>query len=147
VRVVLDTNIVVSGIVWSGPPFRVLEAARTGAINLATSPALAAELRDVLGRAKFARAVAAGGKSTDELADEYEQNCTVVDPPPLPSPVSADPDDDAVLACAVAAGAAAIVTSDRHLLALGSYQGIPVLTAAGLLARLPPAASGQPPTP
>jgi predicted nucleic acid-binding protein len=54
----------------------------------------------------------------------------------LPAPVSIDPDDDAVLACAVAAKADAIVSGDRHLLSLGSYDGIPIMTAADLLAQL-----------
>lgn len=53
--------------------------------------------------------------------------CTVIDAPSLPHPAAADPDDDAVLACAVAVNADAIVSGDRHLLDLSTYAGMPIL--------------------
>jgi putative PIN family toxin of toxin-antitoxin system len=145
VRVVLDTNLVLSAFLWGGTPYRLLEAARAGVIHLVTSLALVNEFRKVLSRVQFARVIQAGGKSVDQLVAEYENRCIVLDPPPLPATVvTADPDDDAVLACAVAANANVIVSGDRHLLALGSYQGIPIFTAAALLARLtPPAPPGS----
>ena len=65
-------------------------------------------------------------------------------PTPLPAPVSVDPDDDAVLACAVAAHAQAIVSGDRHLLDLKINQGIPILTAPELLARITLTTSSSP---
>ena len=53
-RVVADTNIVVSGLLWRGNPRRVLDAARDGIIELFTSPSLLEELEEVLSRKKFA---------------------------------------------------------------------------------------------
>jgi putative PIN family toxin of toxin-antitoxin system len=145
VRVVLDTNLVISALIWGGTPSRLIAAVRAGVLHAITSLGLVTELRTALSQAKFVRALQAGGKSVDQVVAEYESMCIVLDPPPLPvTVVIADPADDAVLACAVAAHADVIVSGDRHLLALGSYQGIPILTAAALLARLtPPAPPGS----
>ena len=55
----------------------------------------------------------------------------------MPTPPSLrDPDDVAVLACALSAGADAIVTGDKDLLTIGSFQGIPIIDTAGALRRL-----------
>ena len=138
-RLVTDTNTVVSGFLWRGSPFLLVEAARAGAAQLFTSPALLAELQRVLARPKFTRRFALAGLTPAGLLSDYVKVSTLVVPPATPPVITADPDDDAVLACAVAANADVIVSGDRHLLALGSYQGIPILTAAAMLARLPPA--------
>jgi putative PIN family toxin of toxin-antitoxin system len=115
-----------------------MESARAGAVQLFTSPALLAELQGVLGRSKFVRRFTLAGLTPAGLLSDYAKVTTLVAPPATPLVVVADPDDDAVLACAVAANADAIVSGDRHLLTLGSYQGIPILTATAMLARLPP---------
>ena len=79
----------------------------------------------------------AAGLSAAELVQDYERLAEVVTPEPLPAPVSRDPDDDHVLACALAAKAELIVSGDkRHLLVLGEYQGIPIRTAAEALGQL-----------
>lgn len=136
-RVVPDTNIAVSGLLWHGAPRRILEAARDGRIELFSSPALLDELEDVLGRPKLAARLALIGKTPCALVDEYLALPGIVNRAPFETPVSADPDDDAVLACALAAQAAVIVSDDDDdLLALGAFQNIPILTAPDFLARL-----------
>ena len=69
---------------------------------------------------------------------DYERLVDIVEPQPLPAPASRDPDDDHVLACALAAQAALIVIRDKDLLDLHPYQGIPILPAAAALQRLQP---------
>jgi putative PIN family toxin of toxin-antitoxin system len=132
-RVVADTNTVVSGLMWRGKPRQVLDAARARTISLFTSAALLAELEDVLDREKFARRLALIGHSPRDLVLGYTALATIVTPAVIPSVVLVDPDDDAVLACAVAASAGVVVSGDSHLLALKKYQDIPILTAAELL--------------
>ena len=141
VKIVADTNTVISGLIWSGPPRRVIEAARSGIIIIYVSDPLLVELRGVLGRTKLARFLIQNGTTADELFSEYISHTMQIMAPLLPTPVSVDPDDDAVLACAIAAQADAIVTGDDHLLRLNAYQGIPILTATELLTliTLPPA--------
>jgi uncharacterized protein len=138
VRLVLGTNTVISDMLWKGAPHALLTAAREDPnILLHSSPKPLAELADVLGRRKLGEAVAAGGESPDALLQRYLTVVITVVPAPITPVVIADPDDDYVLACAVAAGADLIISGDSDLLDLKAYQGIPVVTAVEALARLP----------
>lgn len=136
VRLVLDTNTVVSGLLWDSLPARLIDAAEAQQVELAANTALLAELEGVLGRPKFANQLARRGLLTSDLFDGYAALVTHVTPTTLPHPVARDPDDDQVLACALASQADAIVSGDADLLALKSYQGIPILTAAQAVERI-----------
>ena len=138
-RVVADTNIIVSGLFWHGTPRQVLDAARARVIDLYTSPLLLAELSDVLQRDKFAERLASVGAHIEDLVMGYAALAKVIKPTTPVSAISADPDDNAVLECAIAARADAIVSGDRHLLSLTHFRKIPILTANKLLARIPKA--------
>ncbi len=130
-RLVTDTNVVVSGLLWLGNPGRLLEAAALGQVTLYTSPVLLAELAATLNTPKLSRPVIRSGLTLDELLDRYLNVAIVVQPAAVPRVVPDDADDDQVLACALAANAELIVSGDRHLLTLGGqYQGIPIVTPA-----------------
>jgi putative PIN family toxin of toxin-antitoxin system len=135
-RVVADTNTVVSGLLWSGAPGRIIDAAQDSILELCTSSELLKELDEVLRRPKFGQRLAGIGVTLDELLARYAAVATLVEPAPIHAAVAADPDDDAVIACAVAAQADVIVSGDKHLLDLQQYQNIPILTAAELVQRL-----------
>lgn len=136
-RLVLDTNTVISGLLWAGgPPARLIDAAEARQIELASSTALLAELQGVLGRAKFAHQLAQRGFDAVDLFDGYAALVAHVTPAQLPQPVARDPDDDQVLACALAAQADLIVSGDGDLLDLKSFHGIPILTALQALDRI-----------
>jgi len=138
VRLVLDTNTIVSGLLWKGPPHAVLMAARErNDILLYSSPRLLAELANVLARKKLSTAVVASRRSPEVLLQRYLQVARVVVPAVIAPVIRTDPDDDHVLACALAAKADLIVSGDSHLLNLKTYQGIPIVNAAEALARLP----------
>jgi len=132
-RIVADTNTVLSGLLWSGPPRRLLELARERAITLYSSPTLLAELAEVIVRDKFAHRVLAAGLSPAELVQDYERLIEIVEPDSLPHPICRDPDDDHVLACATVADADLIVSRDKDLLDLREFQGIPILASADAL--------------
>lgn len=143
-RIVADTNVVLSGLLWQGPPRRLLDLARERKVSLCTSLTLVAELAEVIARDKFAERVRAAGLSVAELVQDYERLAEVITPEALPAPVSRDPDDDHVLACALAGKAELIVSGDkRHLLILGEYQGIPIRTASDAVSGL----TAPPPSP
>jgi putative PIN family toxin of toxin-antitoxin system len=137
-RVVADTNTVVSGLLWDGTPRQLLDAARASQIALFTSPVLLAELEDVLLRDKFAQRLTSAGVDAHTLVLGYAALATLVDPDTIAPVILADPDDDAVLACAVAAQADTIVSGDQHLLAFGQYEGMPIITAAAYIAQIAP---------
>lgn len=130
-RWVLDTNVVASALLWSGAPSQLLDAAQRGEVELFSSRALVAELAGILQRAKFAKAVAATGMDVTGLVQAYLLLVTLRQPERVPVVIAADPADDFVLGCAVAANADAIVSGDRHLHALGgAYQGIAIIRPA-----------------
>jgi putative PIN family toxin of toxin-antitoxin system len=129
-RVVADTNTVVSGLFWHGPPRQLLDAARAGIITLVTSAPLLNELARVLARPKFAQRIDRAGLSVEEIVDTYGTLAEQVTPADIPPTVTADPDDDAVLATAVGGQADLIVSGDADLLGLGSFREIRIIHAA-----------------
>ncbi len=135
-RVIPDTNVVVSGLLWRGNPRRILDAARDGIISLYTSPVLLEELAIVLSRKKFAQRLEAANVTVQELVGGFSALATVIDAEPIAPVIIRDPDDDAVLACALAAEGEVIVSGDDDLLALNQHQEIRILTATELLAEL-----------
>jgi len=135
-RIVADTNTVLSGLLWGGPPRRLIDLARARSLSLYTSLVLLAELAEVIARDKFAHRVHLAGLSAAEHVLDYRRLAYLVEPQPLSGPASRDPDDDHVLACALAARADLIVTRDLDLLDLKTYQDIPILAAAEALRRI-----------
>ena len=133
VRLVLDTNVVVSALIWDGPPERLLDLAVSGEIALFSSAVLLDELAGVLERGKFIAALTARHLTPAFLTRRYGAVTTLVEPIPVGRIVPADADDDHVIAAAMGARADAIATGDRHLLALDPYRGIRILAPAGVL--------------
>lgn len=125
-----------SGLLWSGNPATIIESARIGRILLFTSGELLDELDGVLRRLKFSRRLAFAGLSVDAALALYRDLATVVVPVPVGLPDLRDPDDLAVLACAVAASADIIVTGDADLLHLKTYESIAIMTARDLVRTL-----------
>lgn len=136
-RLVLDTNVVVSALVWGGVPYRLIEAAAAGDIELVTSPALLAELRDVLGREHLASRLAQQRSNVEQALALYAELAISVSPLDTPRVVPSDPDDDHVIAAAVTGQADLIASGDkRDLLPMGSFQGIDIVTAREAVERL-----------
>ena len=123
-RLVVDTNVFISGVFFAGPPHDILQAWRNGRIKLVLSAEILAEYQ------------ATGG----ELATKYPDVdlspwlelvtalCVVVKAPPLAEQVCIDPDDDKFLACAVASRTRVITSGDRALLATSGFKGVTVVT-------------------
>jgi len=127
---------IVSGLLWRGNPRRILDTARDGIIELYTSPVLLEELEDVLRREKFARRLAAANVTVQDLVSGYSALAIVIEAEPIEPVILVDPDDDAVLACALAADAEIIVSGDSDLLDLKEHKEIRILTATEFLAEL-----------
>jgi putative PIN family toxin of toxin-antitoxin system len=135
-RLVIDTNVVASGLLWDGTPARIIDAAQAGVIEIYTSRVLLTELTRILKREKFAKAVAASGLDIEGLVLGYAELASIVEPLPISPTIIADPDDDHVLACALAAQAELIVSGDKHLLDLEVFQNIEINTAAKSMERI-----------
>jgi len=133
-RAVLDTNVVVSALIWGGIPFALLEAATDGRIDLITSPVLLAELAEVLNRPHLSAQLQRVRGSVEDALEFYAAFTASVTPASVPRAVLNDPDDNHVIAAAVAGQADIIASGDRHLLSIGIYQGIRILRPADALA-------------
>jgi putative PIN family toxin of toxin-antitoxin system len=125
-----------SGLLWTGKSHVLIEQIRTGALTLVSSPALLAELAEVAARSKFKDMLARSNTNPELMLAQVRLLAEIVDPPPLPEPVSRDPDDDAVLALAAAARPDLIITGDKDLLILGSHAGVPIVSPAEAIARI-----------
>ena len=135
-RWVVDTNVLISAFLWQGTPGRLIELAGEQEVRLFTSRALLDELAATLVKKKLAKSVAATGLSPEQLLRDYRQTATQVTARQLERRVSRDIDDDAVLACALAARADLVISGDADLLVLGSFRGIGIASAAQALKRL-----------
>ena len=136
-RLVLDTNVVVAGLLWNGPPRRLLQAAIDGEVDLFSSAVLLDELAHTLSYSKFTKRIESFGTSIAALVAQYTALVSLVAPASVPRVVAHDADDDHVIAAAVAARAELIVTGDRkHLLPVGTHQGIAIVTAREVVDRL-----------
>ena len=125
-RLVLDTNVVASALLWGGVPRLLLMAGRDKRVELFTSTALLAELTDILGRRKFDKKIAASTLSVDQLVDRYAALAALVRPTQTPR-IAPDPDDDVVIGTALAAKADLVVTGDKPLLSVAEYQGVRIV--------------------
>ena len=130
--VVCDTNVLVSALGWGGPERQLYNACRGTQVRLFTSVELLEELERTLHYPKF-------GFSEDEIAAfqaDVRAHAGLVESEVEISAITADPDDNRVLECAVTARVNLIVSGDRHLLDLETYEGIPIVGARRALAIL-----------
>ena len=134
-RIVLDTNVLVSALISrEGPPGRVLAAVKHEGLTLVTSAAQLSELRAVLSREQLRPYIRP--EEAEDLLGNLQAVGEVVANLPTTN-VSPDPDDNLILATAIAGQADLIVSGDKkHMLALGEVDNIPIVTAAAAADRL-----------
>jgi uncharacterized protein len=129
VKVILDTNVFVSGVFFSGPPYQILKAWRGGRLELVMSS-------DILDEYRRVATILAEGFSPVNLQgilEFVEKEAVFFDAPTLPEQVCDDPDDDKFLACALASDTKIIVSGDKHLLRVSGYRDIEVLKPKAFL--------------
>lgn len=129
--VVFDTNILFSAVGWRGNPHHCIQAAREGSCISVTCDAI---LKELIEKLELKRGFTSA--QAHAAADEIRAFSKSVGIPGVLKVVSADPDDDAVLECAVTAQAQYVVSGDRHLLDLGTHETISIMKAAEFLAVL-----------
>jgi hypothetical protein len=135
-RVVLDTNVFVSGLISSeGFPAAILKALRSGQFTLVSSPPVNEEIIEVLNRPRIRDRYGIGDRIFDVSFILWEVAELVICLPEVK--VCSDPDDDKFLATAVAGKADYLVTGDvGDLLQLGEYKGIAIVSPRDFIARL-----------
>jgi uncharacterized protein len=123
VKVILDTNVFVSGIFFNGPPFQILQAWKDGRIQLIISP----EVLDEYRRVGEILAEEHPAIDLDPILEYVIRNAIVFSAVPLQERVCGDPSDDKFLACALSSGCNLIISGDKHLLTVSGYNNIEVL--------------------
>jgi len=126
-RMVLDTNVVVSALLWQGSPHSLVKIGNRAANRFFTSDPLLEELKEILCQAKFASKIRVTRLSIEELIGLYLEFSIFVIPEDVPR-IAPDPDDDVVIGTALAAKADFIVTGDKALLTVGEYGGVRIVS-------------------
>ncbi len=130
-KAVLDTNLIISAVITpTGQVSRILTAWRNGLFELITSPQIIEEMRLVLFSEKIKKNRSLSDRRINDLLTELRKTSGLVKPKIAIKAVKADPDDDKFIEAAMAAKADCIVSGDRHLKDLKSYQGIKILSPA-----------------
>jgi putative PIN family toxin of toxin-antitoxin system len=123
VKIVLDTNVFISGVFFSGSPYQILRAWRNQEFQIVISLEILDEYYRV----------------GEELSDQFPEadlnpilelittKAELIEAALLDEPVCDDPDDDKFFACAIAGGANLIISGDKHLLKMSGYQGVEVI--------------------
>jgi len=136
-KAVIDTNVIVSGLISANsPPGQILRAWRRNAFELVTSSSLLSELERVLPRAKIASRLRWSSGRLASFMEELRQNTKVVNPLHELEAVAADADDNRVLEAAIEGKVDFIVSGDCHVIDLGEYEGIQIVTPARFIALL-----------
>ena len=130
-RIVLDTNVLVSGIFFAGPPASILAAWAEGQLELLATVEILAEYRRVGSRLskKYASV------DVDPVLDLVVRESRILEPFPVPADACDDKDDIKFLACAISGHATCVVSGDRSLLRASGHEGIEVLTPRDFLTR------------
>jgi putative PIN family toxin of toxin-antitoxin system len=128
-RVILDTNVLMSGIFFGGPPEKIINAWLDGQITFVVSPEIIDEYRKVAVRLgeKYPRV------KIESLLVLALSSAEVVAAEALPNQVCSDPDDDKFIACAISAGVPVIVSGDAALKTIGEFQGVKILSPSGFV--------------
>jgi putative PIN family toxin of toxin-antitoxin system len=135
--IVLDTNVIVSALLSAhGYPAEILLRWEAGEFDLVTSQSLLTELRRVLAYDRVKAHLQLSQAEIEAVLQGYRLFALFVEPQISLDVLQDDPDDNHVLECALAGNAAYIVSGDEHLLALGAYQGIVILSPASFITML-----------
>lgn len=130
-KVVLDTNVFISGVFFRGPPYRILQAWREGAVRLIVSPEILDEYRRVNDR------LGLQFKDVDAtpILALVARSAELVSARPLKGSVCEDTADDKFLAAALAGASRTVVSGDKHLLRVSGYEGLEVLRPRAFVER------------
>ncbi len=130
-KIVLDTNVAVSGLLWQGPPNQLLKWARDKLFLIIGCEQTVAEIKRVLNYSKFGKRVATLGFAPDQVLAYYMNLITFVPTPEnIPNIIEQDAFDNLFLALAAENNALLIVSGDKHLIDLREYKRIPIVSPA-----------------
>lgn len=128
-KIILDTNVLISGIFFKGPPSQILKLWREKRLELIVSEEIFEEYTLVCKRlhAKYSNI------DIDEIIDLVAMNAHFYQEAEINTPITLDPDDDKFIKCALAGDVKIIISGNKHLLDVNGYQGIEVISPSGFI--------------
>ena len=133
-KLVLDTNTYISGLLWDGNEAKLIRKAESGEASSFTSKEILEEIDAVIRRGKFEKHLSLAKTTADEVLAKITNLSTIIIGPKLiENVVKEDKSDDKFIECALNAKADIIVTGDEHLLKLKEYRNIKIMTTADAL--------------
>ena len=126
---VIDTNVMISGMLWRGIPFRLLRWVEEGNLTIYSSLDIMTEVYRVLNYPKFQKYIDKRHTSPEELFAKIESLCTIIHVGNVLKGACPDADDDKFLSCALTSDVEFLVSGDKHPLDLKQYQSVRILTA------------------
>jgi putative PIN family toxin of toxin-antitoxin system len=127
-RIVLDTNVIISALLWKGLPNRILKLIEEGRLTLCINEFILDELINVLGRPKFKSRIEELNTSVDELIAGILKISEIFPDLKIASVVKDDLEDNWILSCALISKSRYIVTGDPHLLKIKKFHNIIILS-------------------
>ena len=128
-KIVIDTNVTVSGLLWGGAPNQILKLCRNGIVHILECDETLDEVKRVLQYPKFSDRLSALGTTAIEVFSYFMNLATYVpSPETIPKVINQDPFDNIFLGLASENSASLIISGDRHLLELESFKGIQIVT-------------------
>ena len=122
-KIVLDTNVLISGIFFSGSPYQILKAWREGKIKIIASEEILSEYQRVA--EELSRQFPS--VDIDRILELITIHAELVDASDFQVTICEDPDDNKFIACALASKSKTIVSGDKHLINITGYKGIQVV--------------------
>lgn len=126
-KVVIDTNIAISGLLWMGLPNKILKLARDGFIDICSTETICEELAKVLEYSRFQKRLAELGLTCDEVIDYYMDIVTIYKENAKIDIIKADKSDNRFIEAALDSGCNIIITGDEHLLEIKEFKNITIL--------------------
>ena len=128
-KIVIDTNVIISALGWGGRPDEVIQKIAKGEVTLYLSSEIINEIVEVMNYPKFNFSP----QKKQRLISILEQKAIIVEPKESVQVIEDDPTDNIFLECAIEAKAEFLISGDKHLLALGEFRFVKIVTPAGFL--------------
>ncbi len=127
-KIVLDTNVLVSGTFWTGASYRILSLIDKGEIKFIVSPQIMNEYSRIINSSEILDKTTINQKARIQSVNRLLQKAIIVEPDEYIEVIKEDKDDNKFIEAAVSGIASHIVTNDKHILKLKEYKGIKILT-------------------
>lgn len=137
-RVVIDTNVWISGLLWKGPPWQILRLLEQKSIEGFATVSMMQELETVLHYPRLQPRLQELGLTIADLVAYATSLVSLIELEHITPVVLADPDDDVFVNCAMAVRAIYLISGNKHLLDLGQWQDIPIVTPREFLTQALP---------